>query len=108
MKKNIWFALTVVAMIASPVILRATDGGQAVLFRYKCGSLSFEVEYSSDGKSATIKPNLTLEAQSVESGIYFVNSDSGAELRGSSHADVEIKPGEMRTFIKCEVVDSSV
>ena len=71
---------------------------------YECGALKFDVEYAADGKSLTMHKVHKLEKQAAEAGIHYSNA-RGAELRGKSRTeDVEIKPGEERTFIKCQKI----
>jgi hypothetical protein len=38
-------------------------------FHYACGALEFDVEYSADGKTATMQPKVLLTAHATESGM---------------------------------------
>jgi hypothetical protein len=76
-----------------------------VTLRYKCGAFEvMEVEYSVDGKTATIKPSRVLTAQPVDSGFLFAEPGDRAAIKGTSHKDISIKVGRGRSFVKCATV----
>lgn len=67
------------------------------------------VEYSADGKTATLlnptpgASGWALTAQPVDAGFHF-KGDAGVEVKGATYDNVEIRPGSARTFKQCVAI----
>ncbi len=91
----------VLAMIVLPCHVFSADGNGGQTLRYKCGSMSIEVQYASDGKSALLKGyDVKMEAQPTEAGIHFAGGHH--VIRGSARDNIEFKWGR-EDFRKCSV-----